>query len=49
LAVRLGLNLKWRKQISERIAKNKHLVYRDKKCITALEDFLEAVVKEKLR
>jgi protein O-GlcNAc transferase len=48
LAVRLGLDPEWRKQISEKIAANKHLVYRDKTCITALEDFLERVVKEKL-
>jgi protein O-GlcNAc transferase len=49
LAVRLGLDVKWRKQISKKIAANKHLVYRDKTCITALEDFLERVVKEKKR
>ncbi len=47
-AVRLGLDKEWRKQISEKVAAKKHLVYRDKTCITALEDFLVAVVQEKL-
>ncbi len=49
LAVRLGLDSECRKQISDKIATNKHRVYRDKKCITALEDFLERIVKEKLK
>jgi protein O-GlcNAc transferase len=46
LAVKLGKNSDWRKRISEKIATKKHLVYRDEKCITALEDFLEKAVKE---
>ena len=49
IAIRLGRNSEWRKQISEKIAANKHRVYRDKTCITGLEDFLEKVVKEKLK
>jgi protein O-GlcNAc transferase len=49
LSIRLGLNPEWRKQISGKIVSNKQLAYRDKTCITALEDFLEAVVKEKLK
>jgi predicted O-linked N-acetylglucosamine transferase (SPINDLY family) len=49
LAVRLGLNSEWRYQISGKIASNKHLIYKDKTCITALEDFLVAVVQEKLK
>ena len=48
LAVHLGLDSEWRKQISEKIAANKHLVYRDKTCITALEYFFEKVVEERL-
>ena len=48
LAVHLGLDSQWRKTISDKIATNKHLVYRDKTCITALEDFLERVVEERL-
>lgn len=48
LSVRLGLDSQWRKRISEKIAANKHRIYRDDDCITALENFLEAAVKEKL-
>lgn len=48
LAVRLGKDLEWRHQISKKIALNKHCVYRDRSCITALEDFLEQAVKERL-
>jgi len=47
-AVKLGQSLEWRREISEKIAGNKHIVYKDKSCITALEDFLERAVKEKL-
>jgi protein O-GlcNAc transferase len=47
IAVRLGTDLEWRKQTSDKIAANKNLVYQDKTCITALEDFLERVVQEK--
>jgi protein O-GlcNAc transferase len=44
LAVKLGQNSGFRRQISEKIVKTKHLVYRDRTCITALEDFLERAV-----
>ncbi|MCJ7482761.1 MAG: hypothetical protein MUO31_07330, partial [Thermodesulfovibrionales bacterium] len=49
LAVRLGKDSEYRHQISEKIAINKHLIYGDKTCITALEDFLEAAVRKKLK
>ena len=49
LAVKLGKDSDWRRYISEKIKNNKPLVYRDITCITALEDFLERVVNEKLR
>ena len=48
LAVKLGKDSEWRQQISKQILVNKHLVYQDKTCITALENFLYEVVKEKL-
>jgi len=48
LAARLGKDLPWRQQISNKIALNKHLVYRDKTCITGLEDFLKKAVLERL-
>jgi protein O-GlcNAc transferase len=48
LAVRLGQNSKWRQYISDKISKSKHLAYRDRTCIAALEDFFERVVKKEL-
>jgi protein O-GlcNAc transferase len=46
IAIRLGTDSLWRKQISNKIAANKQLLYKDKTCITALEAFLEKVVEE---
>ena len=48
LAVRLGQDPAHRKRISEKMASNKRLIYRDGACISALEDFLERAVREKL-
>jgi protein O-GlcNAc transferase len=47
-AVRLAKDPEWRRHISDTIAARKHRVYSDKTCITALEDFIEGTVKEKL-
>ena len=47
IAVRLGKDSEWRRQISSKISSNKHLLYHDKTCINALEDFLEKIVKER--
>ncbi len=44
LAVRLGQDAVWRGSISERIASTKALCYRDRTCVTALEEFLESCV-----
>jgi protein O-GlcNAc transferase len=46
IAIKLGKNSTWRQQVSGNIKKSKHLAYSDRTCITALEDFLEKVVKE---
>ena len=40
-AVRLGRDAQWRSELRSRIAENKHRVYRDRVCISALEDFLD--------
>ncbi|MBV8826966.1 MAG: tetratricopeptide repeat protein [Bradyrhizobiaceae bacterium] len=40
-AVRIGRDTRWRAELRDRIATNKHRVMRDRACITALEDFLE--------
>ena len=45
LAVRLGEDPGYRRQISEKIAANRHRIYKDQTCIKSLEDFLEKVVK----
>ncbi len=45
LSVRLGQDSSWRKQISDKIASGKHLLYRDRTCISALEDFFEKVAR----
>jgi protein O-GlcNAc transferase len=47
IAVRLGKDPEWRGKISSKIASNKHLLYHDKTCINALEDFLEKTASEK--
>ena len=47
--IELGLNQKLRKELSEKIAVNKHLVYRDKTCIASLEDFHGTATKEMAR
>ena len=48
IAVRLGKDLERRKHISKKIADNKHNIYQDMKCVTALEEFLERAIKEKM-
>ncbi len=45
LAVRLGQDSDYRRQISEKIAANRHRIYKDRTCIKSLEDFLEKAVK----
>lgn len=45
IAARLGKDLEWRAHLINKIAMNKHLVYHDRTCIKALEDFFEKVVR----
>jgi protein O-GlcNAc transferase len=47
LAVRLGTDKAWRNKISGEIAENCHRLYRDRNCITALEEFLIEAIQEK--
>lgn len=47
LSVRLGTDSIWRKQISDKVAQNKSLIYKDITCVSALENFFEKVVKER--
>jgi protein O-GlcNAc transferase len=45
-AVRLGRDAAWRDAIRTQIAANKHRLYGDRACITALETFLDRVARE---
>ena len=45
LSVRLARDIEWRQSIYKKITENKHLVYQDKSCIDALENFLLMAVK----
>ncbi|HEY2227481.1 MAG TPA: tetratricopeptide repeat protein [Xanthobacteraceae bacterium] len=44
-AVRLARDLAWRQTVKTRISQNKHRLNRDTACISALETFLESVVR----
>lgn len=41
IAIRFAVNSEERRRISLEIARNKHIIYRDRDCIALLEDFLE--------
>ena len=45
IAVRLGRDVPWRLAIKNRISENKHRLYRDRTCVTALEEFLNRVAR----
>ena len=47
IAVRLGLDPNWRRDLSTRMAADKHRVYEDGDCIRDLEDFLERTASER--
>ena len=48
IAVRLGLEPQWRKEISQKIKTNKNLLFNDLTCVQALEDFYFETVKNKM-
>ncbi|MBE9041758.1 tetratricopeptide repeat protein [Oscillatoriales cyanobacterium LEGE 11467] len=48
IAIRLGRDFKYRQAISEKVAVNKHRVYRDLEPVRALEDFLARTVGQKI-
>jgi predicted O-linked N-acetylglucosamine transferase (SPINDLY family) len=45
VAIRLARDVPWRMAVKKRIAANKHRVYRDMTCISALEEFLNRVAR----
>ena len=49
IAARLSADGEERRALSRRIADNKHRLYRDRTCITALGDFLERAVRQRAR
>jgi predicted O-linked N-acetylglucosamine transferase (SPINDLY family) len=49
IAVRLGRDRALRRAISEKIASTKARCYRDRECVTALEEFFERCVAERAR
>jgi predicted O-linked N-acetylglucosamine transferase (SPINDLY family) len=46
LAVRLANDKQWQEEISAKIYRNKHLIYRDSACIAALERFFTGVISK---
>jgi protein O-GlcNAc transferase len=46
IAVRLARDIEWRMAMKRRIAAAKHRVYRDRSCISALEEFLNCVARD---
>ena len=48
IAVRLGLDSDWRREIVERMNERHDFLYNDQTCITALEAFYKRVVQEQL-
>lgn len=46
IATRLAKNREERAQLSRRIADNKQRIYRDRTCITALEDFIDSAARQ---
>ena len=49
IAVKLGLDPQWRRDISLRMSKRHTNLYEDKTCVKALEQFYEQVVQERLK
>jgi protein O-GlcNAc transferase len=45
-AVRLAKDETWHAELKREIAANKHLLYRDRTCISALEEFLDRVARQ---
>ena len=46
LAVRLGLEPAWRNEVIQRMSSRHSLLYSDKRCVVALEEFFEGAIRE---
>ena len=49
IAVKLGLDPQWRRNISQQMSERHTNLYEDKTCVKALEQFYEQVVQERLK
>ena len=49
IAVRLGLDPKWRQTMANQVKQNQHRVFEDQTCVDALEEFYQRVVYEQLQ
>jgi predicted O-linked N-acetylglucosamine transferase (SPINDLY family) len=45
IAVKLGIELKWRNQVANQLMQSHPSLYDDKNCVTALEAFYQRVVR----
>jgi predicted O-linked N-acetylglucosamine transferase (SPINDLY family) len=48
-AIRLARDVPWRMAVKNKIAANKHKVYRDINCVSALQEFLESVARRETK
>ena len=46
IAVRLGLDNKWRQVIRDQITANKHRLFNDRECIKGLENFFQKAIQK---
>jgi predicted O-linked N-acetylglucosamine transferase (SPINDLY family) len=44
-AIRLALDVPWRMAVKNKISENKHRVYRDTTCVSALQEFLDSAAR----
>ena len=49
IAVKLGLDSQWRRDIAQRMSQRQDDLFDDKVCVTALEGFYQQIVLEKLK
>ncbi len=49
IAVKLGTDSEWRRDVAERMSQRQYNLFDDLVCVTALEDFYQEVVRERLK
>ncbi|MEG4091498.1 O-linked N-acetylglucosamine transferase family protein [Microcoleus sp. Pol12B4] len=49
ISVKLGLDSQWRRDIAQRMSQRQDALFDDKVCVTALEDFYQQIVLERLK